>query len=185
MRAALVLCRLTLLVAGVHDMNLAGSILAVATAVLVLAPMAPAQKDLTTSGIRFWVETRRRHPHAGGVWRSNNYFNSYQLGTNSFRGFTANGCHGSTDKPNCTQAIDGTAVWDATATDPSSSYHENVLYGQLNGSPGRPIGLCVDSGSTRRSVPVVCSTASLMEKIPHSGTSPQKLAVIPVHTTKQ
>jgi hypothetical protein len=123
-----------LLVTGGHDMKLAESILAVATAVLMLAPMAPAQKDLSTSGIRFWVE-RADAIRMPETYDADNYFNSYQLGTNSFRGFTANGCHGSSYKPNCTQAIDGTAVWDATATDPSSSYHEDVLYGQLNNNP--------------------------------------------------
>ena len=122
-------------------MKLAGSILAVATAVLVLAPTAPAQKDLSTSGIRFWVE-RADAIRMPETYDADNYFNSYQLGTNSFRGFTANGCHGSTDKPNCTQAIDGTAVWDVTATDPSSSYHENVLYGQSNGTPEASWAMC-------------------------------------------
>jgi len=115
-------------------MKLAGSILAVATAVLMLAPIAPAQKDLSTSGIRFWVE-RADAIRMPETYDADNYFNSYQPGTNSFRGFTANGCHDSDHKPNCTQAIDGTAVWDATATYPSSSYHEDVLYGQLNSNP--------------------------------------------------
>jgi hypothetical protein len=122
-------------------MKLAGRIFAVATAVLVLAPMAPAQKDLATSGIRFWVE-RADAIRMPETYDADNYFNSYQLGTNSFRGFTANGCHGSTYKPNCTQAIDGTAVWDVTATDPGSKYHESVLYGQLNGIPEASWAMC-------------------------------------------
>jgi len=128
-------CRLNQFVKGGHDMKLAESLFAVAAAVLVLAPMAHAQKDLTTSGIRFWVE-RADAIRMPETFDADNYFNSYQLGMNSFRGFTANGCHSNSEHgPNCTQAIDGTAVWDVTATDPSSSYHEDVLYGQLNGTP--------------------------------------------------
>jgi len=134
-------CCLTLFVTEGTKMKLAGSILAVVTAVLVFAPMAPAQKDLGTSTIRFWVE-RADAIRMPETYDADNYFNSYQLGTNSFRGFTANGCHGSTDKPNCTQAIDGTAVWDVTATDPGSSYHENVLYGQSNGTPMASWAMC-------------------------------------------
>src|SRR5581483_8069644 len=79
-----------------NDMKLAGSIFAVATAVLVLAPMAPAQKDLTTSGIRFWVE-RADAIRMPETYDADNYFNSYQLGTNGFRGFTANGCHSNSE----------------------------------------------------------------------------------------
>lgn len=122
-------------------MKVTARLLALSTMLLLLTPIDFAQKDLSTSGIRFWVE-RADAIRMPETYDADNYFNSYQLGTNSFRGFTANGCHGSTDKPNCTQAIDGTAVWDATAADPSSSYHENVLYGQSNGTPMVSWAMC-------------------------------------------
>lgn len=122
-------------------MNARASLLTLSTMLLFLIPVAQGQKDLATSGIRFWVE-RADAIRMPETYDADNYFNSYQLGSNSFRGFTANGCHGSTDKPNCTQAIDGTAVWDVTATDPSSSYHENVLYGQSNGTPMANWAMC-------------------------------------------
>lgn len=122
-------------------MKIRASLLSLSTMLLLLAPGVQAQKDLATSGIRFWVE-RADAIRMPETYDADNYFNSYQVGTNSFRGFTANGCHGSTDKPNCTQAIDGTAVWDATATDPSSNYHENVLYGQSNGTPMANWAMC-------------------------------------------
>jgi len=123
-------------------MKVRASLLTLSTMLLLLIPVAHAQKDLTTSGIRFWVE-RADAIRMPETYDADNYFNSYQLGTNSFRGFTANGCHNSsTYKANCTQAIDGTAVWDATATDPGSNYHENVLYGQLNGIPEASWAMC-------------------------------------------
>lgn len=116
-------------------MKVKAPLLALSTMLLLLAPRIHAQKDLSTTGIRFWVE-RADAIRMPETYDADNYFNSYELGTNSFRGFTANGCHNYSEHgPNCTQAIDGTAVWDVAATDPSSSYHEDVLYGQLNGTP--------------------------------------------------
>lgn len=122
-------------------MKTRASLLTLLSTLFFLTTVVHAQKDLTTSGIRFWVE-RADAIRMPETYDADNYFNSYQLGANSFRGFTANGCHGSSYKPNCTQAIDGTAVWDVTATDPSSSYHENVLYGQLNGTPQASWAMC-------------------------------------------
>lgn len=122
-------------------MKARASLLTLSSMLLLLTAVANAQKDLVTSGIRFWVE-RADAIRMPETYDADNYFNSYQLGTNSFRGFTANGCHGSVYKPNCTQAIDGTAVWDVTATDPSSSYHESVLYGQNNGTPMISSAIC-------------------------------------------
>lgn len=122
-------------------MKAKASLLTLSTMLLLLTPVTHAQKDLVTTGIRFWVE-RADAIRMPETYDADNYFNSYQLGTNSFRGFTANGCHGSSYKPNCTQAIDGTAVWDVTATDPGSKYHENVLYGQLNGVPEASWAMC-------------------------------------------
>lgn len=116
-------------------MKVKAPLLALSTMLLLLPPRIHAQKDLPTTGIRFWVE-RADAIRMPETYDADNYFNSYELGTNSFRGFTANGCHNYSEHgPNCTQAIDGTAVWDVAATDPSSSYHEDVLYGQLNGTP--------------------------------------------------
>ena len=122
-------------------MKTRASLLTLLSTLFFLTTVVHAQKDLTTSGIRFWVE-RADAIRMPETYDADNYFNSYQLGTNSFRGFTANGCHGSSYKPNCTHAIDGTAVWDVTTTDPSSSYHENVLYGQLNGTPQASWAMC-------------------------------------------
>jgi hypothetical protein len=116
-------------------MRVRASSLTVLTMMILLASGTHAQQGLVTSGIRFWVE-RADAIRMPETYDADNYFNSVQLGTNSFRGFTANGCHNfSAHGPNCTQAIDGTAVWDATAIDPSSGYHEDVLTGQLNGTP--------------------------------------------------
>lgn len=111
-------------------MKCRASLLTLSSALLLLTPVARSQKDLTTSGIRFWLE-RADAIRMPETYDADNYFNSYKLGTNSFRGFTANGCHNnSAHGPNCTQAIDGTAVWDATALYGASGYHADVLYGQ-------------------------------------------------------
>jgi len=127
------------------------SLLIVSAILLMLPEQARAQKDLTTSGIRFWVE-RADAIRTPETYDTDNYFNSYQLGTNSFRGFTANGCVNA-DHPssvyteNCTHAIDGTAVWDVTAPVPDASqhdskYHDDVLYGELNGTAQASWAIC-------------------------------------------
>lgn len=93
---------------------------------LLLASTAAsyAQNNLNTSGIRVWLERADsiRGPEKYG---EDNYYNSYEITSGSFRGFTANACW--TMSGNCTQAIDGTAAWDATASSSSSSYHKDVL----------------------------------------------------------
>jgi hypothetical protein len=119
-------------------MKLAGSLLATAATALMLVPPAFAQQNLNLSGIRLWLERADaiRGPEGYG---EDNYYTSYQISSGSFRNFTSNACWTSSDGPNCTQALDGTAVWDATAPPttaapgdgtplPSGSYHPDVLH---------------------------------------------------------
>ncbi len=140
------------------------------------------KKTSPTTGIRFWVE-RADAIRMPETYDADNYFNSYELGTNSFRGFTANGCHSNSEHgPNCTQAIDGTAVWDVAATDPSSSYHEDVLYGQLNGTPTSNSAKCgqwLDSTIVK----MARFMDSVMEKTPHPAL--MAIAALPVHITRR
>lgn len=100
---------------------------AISTALLLIAATCHAQSNLDTSGVRLWLE-RSDVIRGPEVYGEDNYYNSYQLGSGSFRGFTSNACWNSGDGPNCTQAIDGTAVWDATAATTSTSYHKDVLH---------------------------------------------------------
>ena len=101
---------------------------AISTALLLATATGHAQRDLDTTGIRLWLE-RADAIRMPETYDADNYFTSYQLGPNSFRGFTANGCLDSGDGPNCTQAIDGTAVWDvATAYPPHPDPHRDALH---------------------------------------------------------
>jgi len=119
-------------------MNSAQGLLAVAAAALMLAPPLRAQQNLNLSGIRLWLERADsiRGPEGYG---EDNYYTSYQIGPKSFRNFTSNACWRSGDGPNCTQALDGIAAWDATAPPrtasrgdgsplPTGSYHWDVLH---------------------------------------------------------
>jgi hypothetical protein len=110
------------------------------TAVLflaMLASVARSQQTLDTSGIRIRVERADaiRGPEGYG---EDNAYTSYQIGAGRFRNFTTNACWLSADNPNCTQALDGGAAWDATAAPrtsargdgsplPTGSYHLDVL----------------------------------------------------------
>ncbi len=118
-------------------MKLAGIAFSIAIASLLLAPLAQAQQTLNLSGIRLWLERAdaMRGPEGYG---EDNYYTSYQISSGSFRNFTSNACWTGSDGPNCTQALDGTAPWDATAppttavppsTPPTSGpYHPDVLH---------------------------------------------------------
>ncbi|HZQ45347.1 MAG TPA: hypothetical protein VFA99_19000 [Acidobacteriaceae bacterium] len=82
-------------------MKVKATLLALSTMLLLLTPKIHAQKDLPTTGIRFWVE-RADAIRMPETYDADNYFNSYELGTNGFRGFTANGCHSNSEHgPNC------------------------------------------------------------------------------------
>lgn len=119
-------------------MNFAVRLLTTGAAALILAPLAHAQQNLNLSGIRLWLERADaiRGPEGYG---EDNYYTSYQISSGSFRNFTSNACWTSSDGPNCTQALDGTAAWDATASPttaspgdgtpvPSGSYHPDALH---------------------------------------------------------
>ena len=107
---------------------------AISTALLVVTGTGLAQSTLDTSGIRIWLERADviRGPEQYG---EDNHYNSYKLGTGSFRNFTANVCLN--DKKtgpvngNCTHAVDGSAAWDATAVLPSPSFHQKVVSSDL------------------------------------------------------
>ena len=119
-------------------MKLAGSMFAIAAAASMLVPTLYAQQTLNLSGIRLWLERAdaMRGPEGYG---EDNYYTSYQISSGSFRNFTSNACWTGSDGPNCTQALDGTAAWDATAAPttaypgdgtplPTGSYHPDALH---------------------------------------------------------
>lgn len=101
-------------------MKIVRIVLAVATFVLAFAPMSYGQQNLNISGVRLWLERpdAMRGPEGYG---EDNIYTSYQISSGSFRNFTGNDCWTSADGPNCTQALNGTAAWDATAA-PSTAY---------------------------------------------------------------
>jgi hypothetical protein len=90
--------------------------------VLALAPSTDAQRTLDLSGIRFWVERADavRGPEGYG---EDNYYTSFQIAPGRFRSFTSNACWLAVDGPNCTQAMDGKAVWDAGAPPTTAAPH--------------------------------------------------------------
>ena len=96
-------------------MKLAERLFATAAAALVLVAPMHAQQNLNLSGIRLWLERADaiRGPEGYG---EDNYYTSYEISSGNFRNFTSNACWTGSDGPNCTQALDGTAAWDATAT---------------------------------------------------------------------
>lgn len=80
----------------------------------LLIPVAIAQQDLNVSGVRLWLERADaiRGPEGFG---EDNYYTSYMMSSGNFRNFTSNTCWLADDGPNCTQGLNGTAPWDATA----------------------------------------------------------------------
>jgi hypothetical protein len=104
-------------------MKLVGSVFAFAAASLMLVPPTFAQQNLNLSGIRLWLERADaiRGPEGYG---EDNYYTSYEISSGNFRNFTSNACwnvSGINDGPNCTQALNGTAAWDATAPPTTSA----------------------------------------------------------------
>lgn len=118
-------------------MSCAGIIATTVLASLLAVPATKAQQTLDTSGIRLWLERAdaMRGPEGYG---EDNYYTSYRISSGDFRNFTTNACWRSADNPNCTQALDGDAAWDARAAPttaargdgsplPTGSYHPDVL----------------------------------------------------------
>ncbi len=101
---------------------------AIFTSLLLIPVVSQAQTTVNTSAVRLWLE-RADLMRGPEVYGEDNYYNSFMMGSGSFRNFTANACFDFTnDGPNCTQAIDGTAAWDATAPISSTNYHKDVLH---------------------------------------------------------
>jgi hypothetical protein len=96
-------------------MSIIRTILTTTLTSLLFAPIAIAQQNLNISGVRLWLERADtiRGPEGFG---EDNYYTSYMISSGSFRNFTSNACWTGSDGPNCTQALNGTAAWDATAS---------------------------------------------------------------------
>jgi hypothetical protein len=121
-----------------NAMRNAGIIATIAVASFLAIPAARAQQTLDISGIRVWLERADAIRGSEGYSEDNDY-TSYQIAAGSFRNFTTNACWLNADNPNCTQALDGSAAWDATAAPrtsarvdgsplPAGSYHPDVLH---------------------------------------------------------
>jgi hypothetical protein len=126
----------------------------IAAAWFMAIPAVRAQQTLDLSGIRFWVERADavRGPEGYG---EDNYYTSYQIAPGRFRNFTSNACWLAADGPNCTQAMDGTAVADASAPPTSAAphstppedglYHIDVLHSTAATAAWAPCGQWLNS----------------------------------------